>query len=39
MKDKVAEKTLCLACKLADNNDVSEDKNNSDFLNLLFLNF
>ena len=40
IKDKVAEKTLCLACKLInDNNDVSEDKNNSDSLNLLFLNF
>jgi len=40
IKDKVAEKTLCLACKLADNNDdVSEDENNFNFLNLLFLNF
>jgi len=40
MKDKVAEKTLYLACKLADNNDdVSEDENNFNFLNLLFLNF
>jgi len=40
IKDKVAEKTLCLACKLADDNDdVSEDENNSDSLNLLFLNF
>jgi len=40
MKDKVAEKTLCLACKLADNNDdVSEDENNSNSSNLLFLNF
>jgi len=40
MKDKVAEKTLCLACKLADNNDdVSKDENNSNSSNLLFLNF
>jgi len=39
-KDKVTEKTLCLAHKLVDDNDdVSEDKNNSDSLNLLFLNF
>ncbi len=39
-KDKVAEKTLCLACKLVnDNDDVFKDKNNSDSLNLLFLNF
>ncbi len=40
MKDKVAEKTLCLACKLANDNDsVSEDKNDFNSLNLLFLNF
>jgi len=40
IKDKVAEKILCLACKLVnDNDDVSEDENNSDFSNLLFLNF
>jgi len=40
MKDKVAEKTLCLACELADDNDsVFRDKNDSDSLNLLFLNF
>jgi len=40
MKDKVAEKTLCLACKLANDNDsVSEDKNDSNSSNLLFLNF
>jgi len=40
MKDKVTEKALCLACKLAnDNDDVSEDKNNSNSLNLLFSNF
>ncbi len=40
MKDKVAEKALCLACKLADNNnDVFRDKNDSDSLNLLFLDF
>ena len=39
-KDKVTEKILCLACKLADNNnDVFEDKNNFNSLNLLFLNF
>jgi len=39
-KDKVTEKTLCLACELVnDNDDVSEDKNNSDSLNLLFLSF
>ncbi len=39
-KDKVTEKTLCLACKLADDNDsVSKDENNSDSSNLLFLNF
>jgi len=31
-KDKVAEKTLCLACKLADDNDdVFRDKNNLEF--------
>ena len=40
LKDKVAEKTLCLAYKLADDNDdVFRDKNNSDSSNLLFLNF
>ncbi len=40
IKDKVAEKALCLAHKLInDNDDVSEDKNDSDSLNLLFLNF
>ena len=40
IKDKIAEKALCLACKLADdNNDVFKDKNNSNSLNLLFLNF
>ncbi len=40
IKDKVAEKTLYLACKLADDNDdVFKDKNNSNSLNLLFLNF
>ncbi len=40
IKDKVAEKILCLAHKLInDNDDVSEDKNNSNSLNLLFLNF
>ncbi len=40
IKDKVIKKTLCLACKLADNNDdVSKDKNNSNSLNLLFLTF
>jgi len=39
-KDKVTEKTLCLACELVnDNDDVSKDKNNSDSLNLLFLSF
>jgi len=39
-KDKVAEKTLCLACKLINNNDdVFRDKNNSNSSNLLFLNF
>ncbi len=39
-KDKVTEKTLCLACKLVNDNDsVSEDKNDSDSLNLLFSNF
>ena len=39
-KNKVAEKALCLAHKLADdNNDVSEDKNDSDSSNLLSLNF
>ncbi len=39
-KDKVAEKALCLAHELADDNDdVFRDKNNSDSLNLLFLNF
>jgi len=31
-KDKVAEKTLCLACKLADDNDdVFRDKKNLEF--------
>ncbi len=40
IKDKVAEKTLCLTCKLVnDNNDVFRDKNNSNSSNLLFLNF
>ncbi len=40
IKNKVAKKALCLACKLInDNDDVSEDKNNSDSLNLLFSNF
>jgi len=40
IKDKVAEKTLCLAYELInDNDDVSKDKNNSNSLNLLFLNF
>jgi len=40
IKNKVTEKTLCLACKLVnDNDDVFRDKNNSDSLNLLFLNF
>ncbi len=40
LKDKVAEKTLYLAYKLADDNDdVFRDKNNSDSSNLLFLNF
>ncbi len=40
IKNKVAEKTLCLTYKLADNNDdVSEDKNDSNSLNLLFSNF
>jgi len=40
IKDKVIKKTLCLACKLInDNDDVFKDKNNSDSLNLLFLNF
>jgi len=39
-KDKVAEKTLCLACELVNDNDsVSKDKNDSDSLNLLFSNF
>ncbi len=40
IKDKVAEKTLCLACKLVNNNDdVFKDKNDFNSLNLLFLNF
>ena len=40
IKDKVIKKTLCLACKLADNNDdVLRDKNNSNSLNFLFSNF
>ncbi len=40
IKDKVTEKMLCLACKLADDNDdVFRDKNNSDSSNFLFLNF
>jgi len=40
MKDKVAKKTLCFIYKLVnDNDDVSEDKNNPNSLNLLFLNF
>ncbi len=39
-KDKVAEKTLCLACELVNNNDdVFRDKNDPNSLNLLFLNF
>jgi len=39
-KDKVIKKTLCLACKLVnDNNDVSEDENDFNSLNLLFSNF
>ncbi len=40
IKDKVAEKTLCLAYKLVnDNDDIFKDKNNSNSLNLLFSNF
>jgi len=40
IKDKVAEKALCLACKLVNNNDsVFRDKNDSNSLNLLFSNF
>ncbi len=40
IKDKVAEKALCLACELVnDNNDVFRDKNNFYSLNLLFSNF
>ena len=40
IKDKVAEKALCLACKLVNNNNsVFRDKNNSNSLNLLFLSF
>ncbi len=40
IKDKVAEKVLCLACELInDNDDVFKDKNDSNSLNLLFLNF
>jgi len=40
IKNKVTKKALCLACKLADDNDdVFKDKNNSNSLNLLFLNF
>jgi len=40
IKDKVAEKTLCFAHKLInDNDDVSEDKNDFNSLNLLFSNF
>ncbi len=40
IKDKVTEKMLCLACKLADDNDdVFRDKNNSDSSNFLFSNF
>ncbi len=40
IKDKVAEKALCLACKLINNNDdIFKNKNNSDSFNFLFLNF
>ena len=40
IKDKVAEKALCLAHKLVNDNDsVFKDKNDSDSSNLLFLNF
>ncbi len=40
IKDKVAEKTLCFIYKLVDdNNNVFRNKNDSNFLNLLFLNF
>ncbi len=40
IKDKVAEKALCLAYKLVNDNDsVFRDKNDSDSSNLLFLNF
>ena len=40
IKDKVAEKTLCLIYKLVnDNDDVSEDENNFNSSNLLFSNF
>ncbi len=40
IKDKVAEKALCLACKLVnDNDDVFRDKNDSNSSNLLSSNF
>jgi len=40
IKNKVAKKTLYLACKFADDNDnISKDKNDFNSLNLLFLNF
>jgi len=40
IKDKVAEKALCLACELTDDNDsVFRDKNDFNSLNLLFLDF
>jgi len=40
MKDKVAEKALCLACKLADDNDsVSRDEDDPGSSNLSSLNF
>jgi len=40
MKDKVAEKALCLACELADDNDgVSGDEDDPGPSNLLFSNF
>ncbi len=39
-KDKVTEKTLCLTCKLADDNDsIFRDENDFNSLNLLFSNF
>jgi len=40
IKDKVAEKTLCFACKLVnDNNSIFRNKNDFNSLNLLFSNF